>query len=1069
MIVRTIGRENIPISDFQPKLVGREDEVQLAQAFLDKARNGHGNTIFISGEAGVGKTRLVNEVKGIAQSMGFKTLTGYNVSESLSPFLPFIDALRSGGMESLFMEEAPCVEAVYLVTHSGLLIKDIVREETTLDPDIFSSLFITVNEFISQSLSTLLGQEKEGTLNSLGFESYRILIESGKNANLVVVISGKENEFLINDIKESVRKIQDRFQDILKNWDGDNEKVEEIGKLIDPLITSGKYDGIYYGKEDPKARRNLLFENVSMGLSRQAKTTPTLLFIEDLQWADPSSLALMHYITRNTKDSGLLILGTYRPEDVAAEDGKGHPLTGTMQLMDREDLLHKMELPRLPENCIDEFLTSMLQSIDFTDDFKKKIYKETEGNPLFIIEMVTFLTHEDFIQKFEGTWKLVKPLEAGTIPSKVLSVISRRLDRVQKEDRKALDYASVIGEVFDSTLLANILGMDRISLLERLRYLEQTHRLIHPQNGNFKFDHAKIKEALYNEIPLELKSEYHFKVANSLETMNKDNFENVIGDLAFHFYHSKDRQKALLYLYKAAEIAKKDYSNEEAIKFYNFALELEEDRDKRLHIFENLGAIYELIGNFNSSIKSLQEALNLSDLKRKKAELTAKIGGVYEKHRKFEEAIKFCNEALELVKGEDCKEEALALNNLGKISIFVGEFDKALDCFEKSQKISEKIQDQIGIASSLASMGFVYECKGEFNKIPDCLHRSLDIFEEVGFLPGIAEGLKSIGTLYERRGEFDKALEYLNRSLEFFDKTGDQLGSIPSLTVIGDVNWRRGDFDEALKWLEKGQRISDKMGDAEYSSVYFSTVGSVHWQRGEFEKAIDHYQKNLKDAEKIGSPMAMAAALCFIACPYAEMGEYDKALDYFDKSMKIAQEIGTLYGIVSNLFWPCVVYNELGEYDKSLVNLNKSKEILDKMEAKWALASLYWLFAECYIGIRDFEKALKSCNRSFDLSMEIGAKWFISESKKDFGIIFREQEKWEESIKNFEESIKGFDKIGMVPFTAKVHYEFGLMWKAKGEPEKARVHLNKALDIFDKLKLEKRAEKVKIELDALKK
>jgi predicted ATPase len=476
-------------------MVGREDELNRLQSFLDKAVDGQGSTVFISGEAGVGKTRLVNELNRIAQARDFKILSGNCMFESLNPFMPIMEALRLGGMEILFAEEAPKVEAVYLVTNAGILIKEVIREETELDPDIFVSMFTTVSDFLNESLSKLAGEEENGTLNSLGYQNYRILIERLGDINLVVVLTGRENEFLINDMKELLFKITKTFKRTLKEWGGDEKQVAGIEGLLKSLITSGKYDGIYYGKDDAKIRRNLLLENVSLGLARMAKTTPTLVCIEDLQWVDPSSMALMHYITRNTKDSGLLILGTYRPEDVAVEDGKGHLLIETMQLMEREDLLEKMELPRLPEKSIDEFLASMLQKIDFTDEFKKKIYKETEGNPLFVIELIKLLVDENVIQNLDGAWKLAKPLEEGTIPSKVLSVISRRLDRVENEDRKALDYASVIGEGFDSTLLADILEMDRVQLLERLRYVEKTHRLIHPQNGNFKFDHAKIKEA----------------------------------------------------------------------------------------------------------------------------------------------------------------------------------------------------------------------------------------------------------------------------------------------------------------------------------------------------------------------------------------------------------------------------------------------------------------------------------------------------------------------------------------------------------------------------------------------
>jgi len=135
-------------------MVGREDELKELQAYLDRAAEGEGNTVFISGEAGIGKTRLVNELKQIAQSKGYQILSGNSMYESLTPLMPVMEALRSGGLESLFAEEAPKVEAVYLVTHSGLLIKEVVRQETKLDPDIFSSVLTTLSEFASQSLST---------------------------------------------------------------------------------------------------------------------------------------------------------------------------------------------------------------------------------------------------------------------------------------------------------------------------------------------------------------------------------------------------------------------------------------------------------------------------------------------------------------------------------------------------------------------------------------------------------------------------------------------------------------------------------------------------------------------------------------------------------------------------------------------------------------------------------------------------------------------------------------------------------------------------------------------------
>ncbi|MFQ5911090.1 MAG: BREX system ATP-binding domain-containing protein, partial [Thermoplasmata archaeon] len=668
----------MPELDFQPEMVGRDEDLKELQDCLDRAAEGRGSTLFISGEAGIGKTRLVDELKLVARSEGFQVLSGNCMYESLMPYMPFMEALRSGDLGHLFAEETPKVEWVYLVTDTGLLIKEVLRGETQLDSDTFASMLKTVSDFVRDSLSMLSGDEKEGALSSLGYEDYRILIERGVNVNLAVVLTGRENEFLVNDMREILLETDRKYGDVLKAWDGEEGKVRGIEKLLKPLITSGKYDGIYYGRENPKARRNLLLENVSLGLMRQAQTRPTLLCIEDLQWADPSTLAMMHYVARNVRKCGLLILGTYRPEDVAVEDGLGHPLSERMQLMSREELHEKMDLQRLPKESMVGVLSSMLGEIDFSDDFGNRFYKETEGNPLFVIELVKLMVDEEIIKTDNRTWKLVKNLEEASIPSKIYDVIVRRLNRVEREERRVLDYASVVGEAFTSTILASALNEKRMQLLERLRGLEQTHRLIHSHDGGYRFDHAKIKEVLYNEIPEELRTEYHSIIADSIEELHKDDLDEVMEDLAFHYYRCENREKALLYLSKAAEKAKKEYSNEEAIRFYTEALELEDDAQKRMEIFECLGGVYFLIGDYKKSIESRESALELTKERRKRAEIKVWIGDAYDSKGESDESMKLCTEALELVKGEECKEEALAFGLIGSIHNQRGEYDRAL-------------------------------------------------------------------------------------------------------------------------------------------------------------------------------------------------------------------------------------------------------------------------------------------------------------------------------------------------------------------------------------------------------
>ncbi|MCK4443458.1 MAG: ATP-binding protein, partial [Thermoplasmata archaeon] len=316
---------------FQPEMVGRERELEKLTKRLDEALEGKGSTVFISGEAGIGKTRLVEELKTVSQSKGFHILSGHSMYESLTPYMPFLEALKSGGLEYLFAEEAPRVEGVYLVTDTGLLIKEVVRQETELNPDIFASMLKTVGDFVRKSLSLLDDSKDSGSLSRLSHGDSTILIEGGESANLAVVISGRENEFLIDGMRETVAKVHKFCGNALREWDGDDESVQGVDRLLQRLITSGKYDGVYYGSDDPSARRNLLFENVCLGLTRQTQASPILLCVEDLQWADPSTLALMHYVAREAPKCSLLITGTYRPEDLGTRMGETHQLVKALE------------------------------------------------------------------------------------------------------------------------------------------------------------------------------------------------------------------------------------------------------------------------------------------------------------------------------------------------------------------------------------------------------------------------------------------------------------------------------------------------------------------------------------------------------------------------------------------------------------------------------------------------------------------------------------------------------------------------------------------------------------------
>ncbi|MCJ2563978.1 MAG: DUF2791 family P-loop domain-containing protein, partial [Candidatus Thermoplasmatota archaeon] len=970
--------------DFQPEMIGRENELKELHEHLSNASQGRGTTLFISGEAGIGKTRLLEEIKNIAESKGFQILSGNSLYESLTPYMPFLEALRSGGMESLFAEEAPRVEAVYLVTNTGLLVKEVLRKETELDSDLFASMLTTVGDFVKDSLSMLSGEEREGMLNSLGYENHRILVESGKDTNLVIILTGRENEFLINDMRDILVKVQKSHGDILRQWDGDEESVQGIEDTLRPLVASGKYDGVYFGLQDPEARRNLLFENVSLGLTRQAETTPTLLCIEDLHWADPSSLALMHYTARNTRKCSLLLIGTYRPEDVAAREGMTHPLVETMQMMSREDLYEKIELERLPQESTSDFLSSMLGETDFSDEFMTRVHEEAEGNPLFLIELIKLLAEEELIRSHEGVWISEDP-ETMHIPSKIFDLITRRLNRVGGELKEILDYASVIGEEFTSSVLASATGLDRVALLKHLRTLEQTHSLVHTRNGEFRFDHSKIKEVLYEQIPPELRMEYHSIVAGSIEEQHKDDPEEVIEDLAFHFNRCRDKDKALYYLMKAAERAKKEYSNEEATRFYAKALEFESDREKKAEILESVGEIHLLTSEHGKSVECLRAAMELAHDTKRKARVGALLGTALLRSGDYDESIEVCNRALRWVEGEESEEEANILNVIGLVRMNRADYDGALECFEKSQGIRWKIGDKKGFAGSLNNVGIVCFHTGRYDEALEYFTEALEVARKIEDWNLVSCGLGNLGGVYTTKGEFAKAVELFSESM----KVSESMGALPDvagqLSNIGSAYCEMGDYDKALDHNEMGLEIYERVGSQQSIAGAHGNLGVTLGLRGEYHQALEHYEKCLKMHESIDDPADLSYALNGIAEIHFKMGNLEKSMGFCKKASELAVQIGHKENI--------------GVSSRLCGKIHREKE-------RW-------------------EESANSFEESIRIFEEIGHEIELAETLCEFGLLWRERGDNERAGEHLRQALERYEKLELPDRVDEIKEELG--------------------------------------------
>lgn len=232
--------------------VGRQRELEILTGILGDSLSGRGRTVFISGEAGVGKTRLTEELLRVAQSRGARVMKGWCLFNSIAPYMPLTEALRSGNMENLMsLQLPPRLETAFLITNTGLLLSKCERETSRMDSEIFTGMLTAVTEFIKDAIRQM-GHSSEGNVSVMRHGDFNISAVHGKYVTIVSVFTGRENEFLLADMETALLEIEKEFEDVLKKWSGKLSEVEGTERNLKKLFDSEKYEGIDWAKDDPE-------------------------------------------------------------------------------------------------------------------------------------------------------------------------------------------------------------------------------------------------------------------------------------------------------------------------------------------------------------------------------------------------------------------------------------------------------------------------------------------------------------------------------------------------------------------------------------------------------------------------------------------------------------------------------------------------------------------------------------------------------------------------------------------------------------------------------------------------
>jgi diguanylate cyclase (GGDEF)-like protein len=727
------------------------------------------------------------------------------------------------------------------------------------------------------------------------------------------------------------------FSSYFQNWGKDQKhfyrKIREIYRReLSKIIPQFDERGRKRSRADIPPDKLRLFEGFLILLKTMSNAKPLILFLDDLHWADEASLDLLQYISRRIEKESVLILGTYREEELAKS-----PLVKTIREMEGERLMENVGLPHLSHDAVTTLLTSAFRGLKVCSDFEKMVSVKTGGNPFFIMEILRSLGEENQKKVLDGG-ETQEFYESLILTESVLDMIHRRLEELDPEIREILLYCAVLGKEFHFDVLRYLSSRNEGNLFD---ILDKTvkRQLLEEVPGTdgeyYRFHHGLIGDVIYSKIQAWRKKLLHKEAGEVIEEYYREKLGEVSGNLTRHFFNGENYSKALLYAKKAGDRSKQLYANQEAIQYYTQAIKVFdhlngnqwEDKFELLH---SRSEIFGIVGKTEERKKDIENAIGLAQKKKDKKRLSDGFisqSFYYLQTGDFMNSLKSAEKALELKrKIRDKRGEAQALQRIGSVSTDMGDTIKALKCHKKAYRIFKEIGDRTGEGANLFSIGVVHYFTGEFQKALKYYQDSLKIFKEEKDKWREGMTLGNIGVIYSQMGNYQKALEVYNKSLKIDKELGARVREGSDLINIGITLEHTGNYVDALEKFLEGVQINHEIGNRAGKADGNSNIGRVYNQLGDYKSALDYLEKTLDIRKETGDRRGEGSALNNIGDVFENLEEYDKALEIQNMALLLGKEFNSKTLWIDSLNSLASVYTKRGGNSDSVAALPFARE-----------------------------------------------------------------------------------------------------------------------------------------------
>jgi predicted ATPase/DNA-binding winged helix-turn-helix (wHTH) protein len=628
--------------------------------------------------------------------------------------------------------------------------------------------------------------------------------------------------------------------------------------------------------------RERMLREMADALEVLTAETPLVLWLEDLHWSDYATLDLLSFLARRCQPARLVVIGTYRPADVILQE---HPLRTVKQELQLHGQCAALSLGFLTKAAVREYLTVRFPRGQFPEALSQVLYRRTDGNPLFIVNVMEDWVAQGVLVEREGHWELrttPEELEQG-VPQNLRLMIEHQVARLNPQAQRMLEAASTAGDEFSATVIVacveeNVEAVEeQCTALVRQGYLLQARGAEEWPDGTlttrYGFVHALYRTVVYERIPAARRVQLHKRVGTRLEAGYGVAAGELAAQLALHFERARDFRRAVQYLQRAAETAARRSAHQEGISHLTKALEL-------------LGTLPETPERRRQEIALL---ISLGPpLIATKGWAAPEVGASYARARVL------CEQ------GGDIPKLFPALYGIWVFHYTRAELHTAQELAEQLLTLAEKSQDAALRMEAHHALGNTLHRRGELTTARAHLEQGIALYDPqqhrghaslYGLDDGVA-GLGYVALVLWVLGYLDQARERIHEMLTLARELSHPLSLAWAYNITAWHHQFRREGHLTQAQAEAGIALCTEHGFAQLLAVGTILRGWALAAQGKGEEGIVQMHQGLAACQETGAQIARPRYLAMLAEAYGATEQATEGLGLLAEAVTVAQTTG---------------------------------------------------------------------------------------------------------------------------------------------------------------------------------